>query len=305
MSLKKRRHHYVWRYYLRSWAKDEKIWCKRDTSVFHTNLVNVAQMRDFYKIYELTETEYEFLTGLTEYKSHELQKELNKFWVDIAARVTRVRKTGKKLGINTPEFHGDIDTYLTNSGEEIQTKIEEIGLQFLQCMNARDLSFYLDEHKCVDFMLFISVQYVRTNTIKSNLLAREALPKSIDFDAVWAIAQYILATNMSLSLYMDRREYQLVLIENRTDVPFITTDQPLINLRDTHSSKTDEVKELEIYYPLSPTLAMLLSQAPSVSLQPNTTEVVKLNSLMVEKANQQIFGPSEESISHFDLRKNA
>ena len=69
-------------------------------------------MRDFYKIYELTETEYEFLTGLTEYKSHELQKELNKFWVDIAARVTRVRKTGKKLGINTPEFHGDIDTCL-------------------------------------------------------------------------------------------------------------------------------------------------------------------------------------------------
>jgi hypothetical protein len=41
---------------------------------------------------------------------------------------------------------------------------------------------------------------------------------------------YLFALNIGFSLYMERRRRKLVFIENRTDVPFITGDQPVTNL---------------------------------------------------------------------------
>ncbi len=64
MSLnKKRRHHYVWKQYLRSWAIDEKIFCLRDKKIINPNLVGIAQQRDFYKLNELKVDDIEFIMG--------------------------------------------------------------------------------------------------------------------------------------------------------------------------------------------------------------------------------------------------
>lgn len=58
MEEKKRGQHYVWRYYLTSWADDSgTLFCLRDNHIFLTNPKNVAKARDFYRLRELSQHE--------------------------------------------------------------------------------------------------------------------------------------------------------------------------------------------------------------------------------------------------------
>lgn len=41
---------------------------------------------------------------------------------------------------------------------------------------------------------------------------------------------HIYAVNVGYSLYADRERYKIALLENHSEVPFITADQPVINI---------------------------------------------------------------------------
>ena len=56
------------------------------------------------------------------------------------------------------------------------------------------------------------------------------------------------------SLYEERGKHRLVLLNNQTGIPFVTGDQPIINLHATFGKVPPE--SLEFYYPISPTRAM-------------------------------------------------
>jgi len=53
--MKKRRHHFVWQYYLKPWAVDGRIACWRNGQVFRTDPINVAVERDFYRLRDISE----------------------------------------------------------------------------------------------------------------------------------------------------------------------------------------------------------------------------------------------------------
>jgi len=59
--IKKRKHHYVWKYYLKPWVSDDQVVCLRDHKVFKTSLENVANSRDFYRLKEMSEADIYFL----------------------------------------------------------------------------------------------------------------------------------------------------------------------------------------------------------------------------------------------------
>jgi hypothetical protein len=52
----KRKHHYVWREYLRSWSCEEKIYSyiKSENKIAKPNLMGVAQQRFFYSLEEFS-----------------------------------------------------------------------------------------------------------------------------------------------------------------------------------------------------------------------------------------------------------
>ena len=71
--------------------------------------------------------------------------------------------------------------------------------------------------------------------------------------------RYIDASHMALSLFSDRK-FKIFLLDNKTSIPFITGDQPVLN---TYAAKTfgSEIPDkTEFYYPLSPTIAILISK---------------------------------------------
>ena len=95
-----------------------------------------------------------------------------------------------------------------------------------------------------------------------------------------------------MGLYARRETFKVVLVENTTDVPFITTDQPIINV---HGRNGEMPEKLEFFYPLSPTKAMLLLEQSNGDHSDGSISALAVNRynvLMLENSNEQVFSDS-------------
>jgi hypothetical protein len=117
---------------------------------------------------------------------------------------------------------------------------------------------------------------------------------NIDISRLWDIASLILATNIGCSLFLGRKQQQLVLLDNRTEIEFITGDQPLINLH--VGNRPQPPSKLSLYYPLSPRVAMIWSEVNEVVPYSSETltpeEVARFNSRTMREAHSQVFAHS-------------
>jgi Protein of unknown function (DUF4238) len=108
----------------------------------------------------------------------------------------------------------------------------------------------------------------------------------------------MFATNIGGDLFEGRKRRKLILVHNRTDVPFVTGDQPAINLK---GRRPHPPKSLSIYYPISPQLALLLAdvdEEPLVATEGLTgAQASMLNEKMLRASYKQVFGQSEISLT--------
>jgi len=111
------------------------------------------------------------------------------------------------------------------------------------------------------------------------------------------VLSYLVAMNLGLGLYADRAAFRVVVVQNDTDTPFITADQPVINLHATFDGKPPE--KLEFYYPLSPTKAMLLVEPSSGwgDIPITSISVNNFNTIMVRNSHEQVFSNSKEYLT--------
>ena len=100
--MKKRKHHYVWRYYLRAWANNDSIWCSREGKIFKSNLMNIGQIKDFYKLKELSSSDIEFIYKAAIEPSAPHLQELHKGLISSFNLVFNIRKSIENNEINEP-----------------------------------------------------------------------------------------------------------------------------------------------------------------------------------------------------------
>lgn len=108
---------------------------------------------------------------------------------------------------------------------------------------------------------------------------------------------HMVAANVGCSLYGDRERYSLILLENGSNTPFITADQPIINIASKPNNDLDLPTRFELYYPLSPTKAILLLE-PGSDHEPSTTVVSETaarqyNLRLAAHANRQVLAASQ------------
>ena len=301
-------HHHTPRQYLLPWADaDERIAWYGYGKVDRSGLKVVGGENDFYKLKELTVPDIDclglFIDGLPESgrKGHKRFLKMYLLPTRLKNRLEHpVTENGKEMDeAQLAEARHLLDVAISNLNEDYHASIERRFWTYLELIKRRDFSFYEDPTKAIEFLHGLSVQYMRTKAVK-----RRALQKTNvlfdDVGRVWDVLSHILAVEMGRSFFSDRRNFQILVLDNDTRVPFITSDQPIINmLSDPRDFNAPE--RVELYYPLSPTQAMLYLEKSTptagIGREVSIDDAHRYNRMMLDHCGLRVFSNSEEYLT--------
>ena len=254
----------------------------------------MAVERHFYKLQELTQ---EDITLLRRVAMDGAPKYVQDRCETLIATFTLPFTIKKLIEPTNPELIGIssfLDERIINHEEELHCDVEEGLLPALADMLRGNADFYSDGDHSQEFLHAICLQYMRTKKQREALRALTGIPfAGADVTRFGNLLSLMLALRLADSLYRDRAKFKIVLLDNQTDIPFITGDQPIINVHATLGPGVPE--RLEFFYPLSPQRAMLLletsNEAPSVV---SADEIRRFNDLIIQNSHEQIFSNSRE-----------
>jgi len=304
--MKKRGQHYVWKNYLKSWTTNGKLFCLRDNKIFDTNPYNIAQQRDFYRLKELTEKEIRFIKGLIDRLPSEV-KSLHTGQLDLFNSIFTIKECYESLDIKCAEVEKQLDIRINNFEEDLHSSIEGIGAPYINKILESDLSFWDNESSRGEFSYYLAIQYFRTKRMRNRVLASSNQFNSnaptefsdylFDMERAFGVLSHILAVNVGDNLAC----MQLELLRNDTNLPFITTDQPAINLIDDGNGIDIPPTGFELYYPVSPNTAIIIfnNRIPIFSNDICEDDVTELNDMMEKASLEQIYANKQTVLERY------
>lgn len=299
--VKKPHQHHVWQEYLRSWADaDGAVFCLQNGRVFRTGTAVLGVGKEFYKVEPLTDMDIALvkLLGPTEKQHPGVRKTVETFlrYVLMPTMLER-RFPGAPKDATYAEW---LDTYYTNVVDDHHTMLERTFLPLLAQSLREDISWYQNGVNRITFYTYIAAQNLRTRRVKSRTIARLRERMGLDFSRIWNILAVVYAFYSGSSMF-GHPELPLTLVRNQTPVPFVTGDQPVINL-DADGETAPEL--LSFLYPLSPRLALYLSQPGSTEVPAficTAAKVMELNLRIANTSHSQIYAASVETLE--DLKE--
>lgn len=298
-SVRKSRQHHVWQQYLRSWAKGGMVYCLQGDRVFPTGTSVLGITTDFYKLQPLTDEDLrliDFLLALD--KVHPIARKHHEMVLqNVLAPMTFVRKNRDKLN-NLPMIDDLVDIYNTNAVDDQHTAIESAFVPLLARSLSGDVSWYEDDQDCIRFCNFIGAQHMRTRGVKEQTIFRMKERMGMDISRIWDVLSLIYSCNVGCSLFLERKRRTLLVVRNDTALPFITGDQPVINL---HGDGETPPESLSFYYPISPRLALYFGEPEEVTDVPvgvmTAESVARLNLKMARASHSQIYAETREPLT--------
>lgn len=178
--------------------------------------------------------------------------------------------------------------------EDYHSKIENSFAPLLEKARQGDMSFYSDEN-CVPFVRYICTQFMRTKGTKEKFLKKMGETGGPDYSRVWNILIHMFATNIGAGLYAERHKRVLQLLDNSSDVPFITGDQPIVNLKSVPGQAPER---LSLYYPISPTKALVWGDVDELPMKNfvSAVDAQNFNAKVKNAAYLELFGDSSEAL---------
>ncbi len=292
---KKHNQHHVWQQYLRAWSTDGSLYCLMGNRIFHTGTSRLAVEKHFYKIGNLTSHDIALIRLLViDVKGvHPPLRELHEGFLSLITYPLSFQG-------QSAELDKIIETYRVNVLEDHHASIEESFLPLLERALNGDVSFYHDAPSCIDLCRYLATQHMRTKGIKVKTIGILKAKSGIDVSRIWDVMSHMLATNIAGSLFLERQNRKFTLVENKTNRPFIAGDQPIINL---HGDGKSSPTTLSWYYPISPSLALLL---PEVDEEPAFTSdtlteatVEHMNARIVAASHSQVFASSRAALEPY------
>lgn len=303
-------HHHTPRQYLLPWTDaDERIAWLGYGKVGRSGLTVVGGENDFYRLKELTMADVDCLKVFID-GSREGGREIHKRFLQMYVLPTHLKKKLEQYvaerdvtengeeeeEAKIAEARRALDVAISNLYENEHAAIERRFWPFLELIKKRDFSFYDDPAKATDFIHGLFVQYYRTKAVKERVRQKQNALFD-DIERVWDVLSHIMAIETGGSFFASRRDFRIVVLDNNTQVPFITSDQPLINML-TDGKSWDAPEKMELYYPLSPTQAMLYLEKVTPSGKFNNPVSIDdahgYNKMMLDHSGLRVFSNSEE-----------
>ena len=294
--MKKRRHHFVWQYYLKPWTVDGRIACWRNGQVFRTDPTNVAVEKDYYRLREISERDVATIQKMIHLFPSQL-RDVHNTWLEMFTLPFELRRMLNATGQSDRAIEAALDRILANTEEEIHASIEEEAKSLLLALRNGNVDFFGTDEGFSRFMHFLSVQYLRTKNIGTKT-AGKLDPRLLDADSTAGVLRHMLATNMTSYFLLRRSEYAMTVLHATVGTQFLTSDQPAINTFASRVPEGVEPEDLEFYYPITPACAVIVGRGgtdrrPS-ERQLEATDVNGYNRMMSLAAYEQLFAADEE-----------
>lgn len=300
MSNTVKKQHYIWRKYLTKWTDNGdrlngKLYVLRKVIRGNQKRIEYGELEKigFEKFYyDMTGFQEKDINILNQFLSHIQKKELVRFGVEptVFTEAAEQRDFIEKHIMCSYEdidnkwnfleklSNGNFSFYKDSKRQIILDKLQKGMIDTIlyqeDKFSANDLLNMVSEFQDDsdendlknDFIRFFCMQYFRSPRIHDNTTTNiEELKKETDelkdLDTnfyVNMVAVYF-AERMSLNITQNFST-SILLLENKTDIPFITGDTPIINLTGT------EMDKMTIFhYPISPRIAIRLIVVPKFS----------------------------------------
>ena len=251
--------HYVWRHYLEARQNEDGfIHCSRNgTMLPATNPRNIMAERDFYKLPHITKADVNFLKVFIGSTGVAVLRGSHRNLVGELAYVARANELIQSSDRTSTVEKRYVQDVVIEIEEKLQGQIEQDALPLLEELRKKRSGFVIVDEMAITFFHFLAHQYFRTKRIRAAIAEEFSI---IGPDHDWArltnIVCHIGAVNVGASLFVDRNEFDIIFLDDRDDVGFITGDQPVVNLMGTGDSR--KTTELALYYPLAPDLSCLV-----------------------------------------------
>ena len=261
--------------------------------------------RDFYRLSELTKLDVMFFEAWLARHNREMRS-IHRSLLIALGRIAN----GNALVQNSKTASEDEKSYVRSLAiemeEKLQWEIEERALPLVDELRRKRTGFLDEDQNAMTFFQFIAHQYFRTKSIReamANALCLEDTGQ--DFSRIGKILCYCAAENVGGSLYVDRRNTDVVFLENSTEVGFMTGDQPIVNLMATDDESPPD--DLVLYYPISPNLAVLIApkQFRFRSREVCRQIVQQLNEFIAWKSRHFLVGYSRRDLQTFKTNSNS
>jgi len=307
MEKVKKRHHLVFQRYLANWTTNGRLFCLRNRkSIVQSGTRAIAQQKYFYRIPELSREDVMSIALLTESMS-EQAKGVTKSLMDLFMIPFDYRNYVDLTAQNNEKTEMIFTRQTTNVVENYHCKWEGEGANFISRIEKNDLSFWDDVKECQKFCYFLAIQYFRTDGIKSVMVkdfekrAGLNLKKGVlhlpNLERVWWFMSLVFP--VSTGEHLSNNHHLRVLV-NDTETPFITSDQPAINLK----MQVDDLlpDELEMYYPISQNIAVIVapSERHFFTSEPIRREMVSsLNDSIVNLSYNEVYSNNKSVLEAY------
>ena len=293
-----RMQHYVWRKYLEAWQqRSGQVCCLRDGKEFQSNPANIMKKRDYYSLSRITRADIQFLSAMF----METNPELRKLHGDLIKMLGNIAIISHAIQVSenaTEEEKKYANELMIEVEEKLQTGIEQRALPILEQLRHEKLDFLANYDLTMSFFQYMSHQYMRTRTVRdaigeelrNNLLGR-------DFGHLKNLLCHCAAENIGASLFVDRRQFNIVFLRCSSSSEFITGDQPVVNIFRSRGQDIPPT-ELALYYPLGPHLSMmLLPRIFGLASMNITSDIVdKLNNFIAHRAREFLVARRMETL---------
>lgn len=309
-----RNNHHVWASYMRRWSLDNKqvfYTTKKSKKIAFDSVKNIAVERDFYRIQTLSNQHVELIKGLSMNSPEDLSKQHMSYLEDflILQKLESMYQQQKKKDKTAEKM---LEAMKSNSIERLHSAHENEAKNAISELANGSLAILDSNKEMCFFMQFLAHQFTRTKTFKDNALLGFAEGRLAEENGhffrmlkeSWWFISYMFGMNIGRSLFLSRHSDSHCLLVNDTNVPFITSDQPVVNV---HPALGDAIRspdehECDFYYPISPRFAYMINKSdrfPRGKSQVTTETVDKMNVEIAKKANVHIIGLNEESLKPY------
>lgn len=306
----KKHHHYVWAKYLTRWGRGTKsVFYTTKTGKIAYDSVRALVVEDyFYKTTTLTDMDVQVIKCLSRKSPDDLHQQHISYLNDFL-KMQQLETIYCKFGIQDQKAKLHLHAIKCNLLENLHASHEEQALSVLAALADEKFDVLQDKQHMIDFMMFFGHQISRTKTFRDGVI--QNLPRNNAFEIevadamahAWWFLSYMFGMSIGFSLYVSRQEDRHALLVNDTRVPFITSDQPVVNVHSCVSETEFAAPEYaDFYYPISPRIAYTICNSERFITGRNDVDeatVLELNSKVAAQSMTHIIGDSENAILPF------